>query len=618
MRVRRISGTACEPRRAAYIDSHPLSSRLNSRVSGVLRSVAVTVFAVACTAALTFASTITTAVHLAVSALIMTGTGTPTPSQGYMNAVIRDYIGPATGSSYTGISITTPETVPLNSSVAAGLVDLEKAMAQQQTANPGQPYAIFGFSQSTQIVMAEKRKLSALKASGAPVPDVTLVMFGAGNRPNGGLLSRFPGLYIPIVGIDFDGAAPTDPTNGVKTVDISRQYDFFGDVPNYPINVLADLNAVLGLLYVHNTIADGTTPLTGPFADQYVEGSPNIVKQQRGDTTFYLIPTANLPLFGPLRSLGVPEGLIDIVEPAARVLIEAGYDRPIPMGQPTPAQLIPTIDPVTFTLQLAAAVVQGANNAFALVGGQLPGGAALVNLITAASSVSGAVVGAPYHQVVSAINNAFNPVTAVTQAEGPIAHGAENVLSLTGIPQILGAIAGLAVTALFGPIAAAAPVDPTPPRDATRSNAIATTDIAASGLSLSAPDTPKPAGTSKSAGSAATPTTAVTESVSASSAPVSSTQEPAQSTTTASATAQTHAGSNAAEPAGSSGTSASTADAHSSSASDTAPSTGSGTQPATSASTTNGQSQAVSTRGSEKADPKARPSTPSTLRPVMI
>ena len=48
-----------------------------------------------------------------------------------------------------------------------------------------------------------------------------------------------------------------------------------------------------------------------------------------------------LPLFGPLRTLGVPESFIDVVEPFFRVLVELGYDRSIPPWEPTPTRLIP-------------------------------------------------------------------------------------------------------------------------------------------------------------------------------------------------------------------------------------------------------------------------------------
>jgi PE-PPE domain len=53
---------------------------------------------------------------------------------------------------------------------------------------------------------------------------------------------------------------------------------------------------------------------------------PGTIKQRYGDTTYYRIPTADLPLLDPLRLAVVPEPMIDIAEPFVKVLVEAGYD----------------------------------------------------------------------------------------------------------------------------------------------------------------------------------------------------------------------------------------------------------------------------------------------------
>lgn len=89
---------------------------------------------------------------------------------------------------------------------------------------------------------------------------------------------------------------------------------------------------------------------------------------QHGDTTYYFFETQDLPLFGPLRSLGVPEPVIDVFESFFREIVELGYDRSIPPEQPTPARLIPTHDPVTVTGDLLDAIDEGIDNAAALIG----------------------------------------------------------------------------------------------------------------------------------------------------------------------------------------------------------------------------------------------------------
>ena len=57
-----------------------------------------------------------------------------------------------------------------------------------------------------------------------------------------------------------------------------------------------------------------------------------------------------------------------MVEPFFRVLVDLGYDRSIPPGEPTPARLIPPLDPVTVAADLVNAVGEGFNNALALIG----------------------------------------------------------------------------------------------------------------------------------------------------------------------------------------------------------------------------------------------------------
>jgi hypothetical protein len=98
----------------------------------------------------------------------------------------------------------------------------------------------------------------------------------------------------------------------------------------YPLDIIADLNAVLGILYVH----------TDPFDVSLAPGpstSPP-TQRQHGDTSYYFFETQNLPLFDPLRTLGVPESVIDVVEPVLKVIVDLGYDRSIAPWEPTPAR----------------------------------------------------------------------------------------------------------------------------------------------------------------------------------------------------------------------------------------------------------------------------------------
>ncbi|WP_428339638.1 PE-PPE domain-containing protein [Mycobacterium sp.] len=383
-----------------------------------------------------------------LDALMMGGTAMPTPSAFWQDTIVTDYVDPATRQNYTPVLVPTPESAA-STSIPVGLANLQAIMDQQPA---GQPYLIEGFSQSAQIAIDEKLDLIA---TGDPPPDVTFLLLGSGNRPDGGFLERFAGLVIPgATGFDFNGAESTDA--GITTIDIANQYDGNADFPQYPINVMADLNAVLGFIYQHAGYGDGplpypvpaiwppSDPLSGPYVNEYLLGSTDVVKQIDGDTTFYFIPTTDLPLLDPLRSLGVPEPVLNIFQPALQVVVEAGYDRSIPFGDPTPAELIPTLDPATFTLEFTDGVVQGANNALELVGAQLPGFDQLETFFTEAEAWSQQTIGVPYDQLVTELNTDVNPFTAFIDVEAPIGTGIQNLLDLTGIqPDLLDPVLGL-------------------------------------------------------------------------------------------------------------------------------------------------------------------------------
>jgi PE-PPE domain len=386
-----------------------------------------------------------------LTALMMGGTAMPTPSAYWQDTIVTDYINPATGDSYTPLVVPTPESAA-STSLPDGLAELQTAMTRQPA---NLPYLVEGYSQSAQIAVDEKIDLIQ---AGAPPPDVTFLLPGSGNRPDGGFLERFSGLVIPgATGFDFNGAEPTGA--GITTIDIANQYDAVADFPQYPTNVVADLNSLLGFIYAHAAYGDGplpeavpaiwppSDPLSGPYVDDYVLGSTDIVKQVDGDTTFYFIPATGLPLLDPLRSLGVPEPVLNIFQPALQVVVEAGYDRSIPFGDPTPAELFPSIDPVTFSLEFDNAVVQGTNNAVELFGAQLPGFDELESWFASAETWSEQTVGVPFGQLATDLNTDFNPFTAFIDVEAPLGAGLQNLLEITGIQQdLLDPVLGLVGT----------------------------------------------------------------------------------------------------------------------------------------------------------------------------
>ena len=162
----------------------------------------------------------------------------------------------------------------------------------------------------------------------------TYVLAGNPNRPNGGILARFEGLYIPILDISFTGATPTDDE---KVIDIARQYDGWADFPKYPLNLLATANALLGIVYLHGKYPDPGVVTPEVLAE--------LEPTTHGNTTYYLVPTERLPLLMPFNGI-LPDHLLDALDPPLRALVELGYDRS-DYGEPTKAGLIPGLEPVT-------------------------------------------------------------------------------------------------------------------------------------------------------------------------------------------------------------------------------------------------------------------------------
>jgi hypothetical protein len=262
---------------------------------------AVVLVSLAGTILLAGTQTMTTLVALDAVALIMGGTGHPLSVgadtgdfiTSYVNNANNDYIvltGFCGPSVCTPVPVATPEqfvpvsgTMTFDQSVAQGVSNLGQAINAQPA---GTRMVVFGYSQSARIASIEKGNLAA---AGSTLP-LSFVLIGNPNRPNGGILERFGGLQIPILGATFDGATPTNTNFG--TVDIARQYDGWADFPTNPLNPLADANAVAGIYYIHG--------------DYQSVGLRNALYQgQYGDTTYYLIPSDRLPLLMPLAQAGV-------------------------------------------------------------------------------------------------------------------------------------------------------------------------------------------------------------------------------------------------------------------------------------------------------------------------
>jgi hypothetical protein len=359
----------------------------------IFRSALIAVLALLGTVALGAASALMAAVTLAATALIVPGTGTPDPSvvTGFMQNAVNYYSEPNAPSCKTicnPVPITYPaslwpltglSTAKWNVSVANGVSNLNSTVLNELAADPTGDIVIFGFSQGAAVASQEKSNLAGVTNKG----QFYFVLVGNPERPNGGLFERLALLgTVPILDVTF--GLPTSTTTGIATTDIAYQYDGVADFPEYPINGLADLNALAGIIYVHQyeLAPNGKQPSPLPYGyttTTLLAAEANPANQQVvGDTTYITIPATSLPLLDPVESLAAATGtsllvtpLVDLTQPALQVLIETGYNR-TDYGQPTPFGLIPPINPITLTTQLIAAIQQGVQDAVSNLGNPTP------------------------------------------------------------------------------------------------------------------------------------------------------------------------------------------------------------------------------------------------------
>ena len=306
------------------------------------------------------------------TALIVGPSGVPVPPQSYIDAADNLYLIPNGYGAYTPQGLTTPEqyypvtgvnSLTPDASVAQGVTILNGAINQQIAA--GNNVVVFGYSQSADIASNEMAQLSS--SSNPPSPSqLSFVLVGDEANPNGGIITRFevPGtpLSFPSLGATFN-TAPTASTTYPTTV-YTQEYDGFADFPQYPIDLLSDLNAYFGVFTQHFGYAD-LTP-------QQISSSSAIALPTTGGTThYYMIPTTDLPLLDPVRLIPlIGDPIADLLQPDLTILVNLGYGSITngwssgPANVTTPFGFLPTnINLSSLVTALANGAVQGVTNA---------------------------------------------------------------------------------------------------------------------------------------------------------------------------------------------------------------------------------------------------------------
>lgn len=369
---------------------------------------------------LTVAAAFTAAFSYGAVALIVPGTGThninpPNAVQGYKENAANRFINPSgvpcntmpsgPGSDCVLEGVDYPASFfPLgfipnwcpgyacdtwNESVGTGVDNLNAQLMDQldATQEAGESIILFGYSQGGAVVSREMVDiLTDPKISDADKKRISVVTIGNINNPRG-LWSRLSFLRtIPLLDITF---GPQLPTKGITSTNYSFEYDPVGDAPSYWGNPIAMLNALAAFQYVHGYYlvpnSNGTPDEVMPYGYDNISlaAAINDPKNSRTyeDATFVLIPQKGpLPLFIPAIDLGKSTGtsalvnpIIALLNPVTKLIVDLGYDRETNPGVPQTLSALPfnpaTFNPVTFSIKLIAAVVQGIRNAIAVASG---------------------------------------------------------------------------------------------------------------------------------------------------------------------------------------------------------------------------------------------------------
>jgi len=243
-------------------------------------------------------------------------------------------------------------------SVQQGALLLNTAIMDQLAA--GNNVVVLGTSQSADIASSEMQSLLALPTAEQPSADqLSFVLTASESAPNGGILARFdiPGdpVKIPSLGLSFDYSTPADTPWPTAIYDF--EYDGFSDYPRYTGDLLSDLNAIEGILYVHTDTQFADLNLADAIALP-------VSADYTGHTQYFILPVEDLPLLDPLRQDGpLGNAVADLLQPILKPLVNLGYGNPdfgwstAPANLETPVSLLPEPDMVLKAFEEAAAGV---------------------------------------------------------------------------------------------------------------------------------------------------------------------------------------------------------------------------------------------------------------------
>ncbi len=208
----------------------------------------------------------------------------------------------------------------VNDAVAMGQQALNDQIMNAVFNGNGSPVHVAALSEGTIVA---NRELAYL-ATDPNAPPANALQFALFSGPETGLFRAYlpPGLTIPVV----DYTVHDLPNTQYDVSVVFGQYDFFGNPPDRPWNILADVNSLFGGAYYHNQTSFASL-------SDAVEVS-STTTSLGGTITTYMIPSPTLPMLLPLEQIGVPQPIVNNLNAFLQPIVNDGYSSLTPDAGP--------------------------------------------------------------------------------------------------------------------------------------------------------------------------------------------------------------------------------------------------------------------------------------------
>lgn len=239
----------------------------------------------------------------------------------------------------------------IGESVDVGRDNLIEAVRQ------GGPGTAIGLSEGAMVMHAVQNQL-AMDPTAPPADQLSFATYGdpLGVNPftQSFLTQNFPvGSVVPA--LDFRMPRPQE--SQYDTYQFVSAYDSIGDWPDRPDNLMALLNAVVGLATGHTAVAFTNPSMVPP------QNIVTTVNSKGAKTTTFLIPEQHLPIVQAFKYVGMSEPDMRHLDSVIQPMVDSGYSRnDNPATAPIEVDPVHGYDPAAVTAPATQAAFGGGSD----------------------------------------------------------------------------------------------------------------------------------------------------------------------------------------------------------------------------------------------------------------